>query len=325
MRSSLTTPHFRGRSVLLPLTALATSFTVLLGGCAAVKIDDAASGQQAAAAVLPTKGAPSEATTVAFVTDFGNCDKGEQEVADMVSSWKPEAIYTGGDNTQKTHGCIPYEESVWKYYSHYAKDPSNPRFFPAIGNHDYENKGAGLKVYQAGFPYLPKGDDKEGRWYHKRFGYVRMFMVDSLDASTFKEQKAWLKTALNKSRRESPEVWNIVVFHTPAYTSGPHPANQAMRIESGWDYKAWGADMVLSGHQHLYEDFIAGGLHFVTVGTGASELSRPCPETSLPGSQNCFSDYGAVKIEADAHKLTFQFFSPKAQYDLLLDSIVLTR
>lgn len=53
----------------------------------------------------------------AIITDFGNCDPGEKEVADMVAAWNPQIVATAGDNTQGTQDCAPFAQSVGDYYS----------------------------------------------------------------------------------------------------------------------------------------------------------------------------------------------------------------
>ena len=62
---------------------------------------------------LAQASAPGQKTTVAVISDFGQCDDGEQQVADMVRSWDPALIFSAGDNSQGVEGCVPFIETSW--------------------------------------------------------------------------------------------------------------------------------------------------------------------------------------------------------------------
>ncbi|GAA4407621.1 hypothetical protein GCM10023168_23860 [Fodinibacter luteus] len=304
----------RARRALLPLVLVAA-----LAGCAA------------AAETLPTPGAtlpasPVAPTTLAVVTDVGNCDEGSARVADMVDGWAPEAIVTAGDNTQGTEGCTPYTDSVDDYYGEYVRDPAGPRFWPALGNHDHENKGAGLAAYLAYFDYLSADDDPQRRWYDQQLGPVHVFVLDSeASEADLAAQRTWLRGALATARSAEPRTWNVVVFHRPAHSSGSHGPFEPMSEAAGWDYRGWGADIVLAGHQHLYEDVVVDGLHHVTAGVGASEIARPCPDTLVDGSRRCVDGPGALRLTSTPATLLLEYHQPVDGGSTVADVITLTR
>ena len=274
----------------------------------------------------PTPSTPPVSTTVALVTDFGNCDEGEAQVAAMVDAWDPEAIASAGDNTQGLEDCVPYTDSVDDYYSDYTRDPSGPRFWPALGNHDIENEGSGLAVYRDYFTYLPTDADPQGRWYDKTLGSVHFFVLDSeASDADLAAQRVWLKGALATARAEEPATWNIVMFHRPAHSSGTHGEFAPLRESSGWDYQAWGADIVVAGHQHIYEDVLVDGLHHVTAGVGASDIARTCPTTRVAGSRVCLDGPGAMRLTATPATLILEYHQPVDGSDEVTDVITLDR
>lgn len=261
----------------------------------------------------------------AIITDFGNCDDGEREVAEMVTSWNPQIIATAGDNTQGTTNCVPFEQSVGDYYASFLTGPDGPVFFPVPGNHDYENEGAGEDAYLDYFAYLSALSDNP-LWYEVSAGNVNLFMIDSeLSPEMLAEQRDWLESSLSEARSTSPNEWNIVMFHRPPFTSGPHEPNLEMRPDAGWDYRAWGADLVVTGHQHVFEYLEVDGLPYLVAGVGASGLVRPCPAELTTGSQGCLEGYGAILVTATERTLVLDYRKPDGAAGTTLRSLQLSR
>lgn len=272
---------------------------------------------------------PLRDSAVALVTDFGNCDEGEQEVADLVNAWQPDAIVTAGDNTQSVEGCEPYAESVYAYYGAWLNRANGPQFFPVLGNHDYTNEGAGLDAYVRAFPYLSAADDAQRRWYERRIGDIHFFMLDSeVDDDDRGRQQEWLRSALATAAMSADgAAWRVVVFHRPPFSSGVHGPEPRMQPEAGWDYSGWGADLVISGHQHIYEDVIVDGLHYLTAGVGASGIVRSCPESSgrTEGSRACLEGVGAVLLRATPDTLVVEYHQPKDGADVVSDAFTVAK
>lgn len=301
--------------------------TAVLAGCSSGAADPPASEQSItteSASATPSAGP----TRLALITDFGNCDDGEAEVADMVLAWEAQAIATAGDNTQGEENCRPYTDSVEDYYSSYTDGPDGPRFWPVLGNHDYENATAGLDAYRDYFAYLSDDADPEQRWYDKQVGGIHLFMLDS-DApdADLVEQQAWLKDTLADVRARTPDAWSIAMFHRPAHSSGTHGEFEPMSEAAGWDYAGWGVDIVIAGHQHIYEDVLVDGMHHVTAGVGASDIMRQCPAESkrVEGSRLCIEGPGAMLLTSSPGSLELEFRQPGDGADVVKDTIDLTR
>lgn len=260
----------------------------------------------------------------AIITDFGNCDPGEKEVADMVAAWNPQIVATAGDNTQGTQDCAPFAQSVGDYYSSFVTGPDGPAFFPVPGNHDYENEGAGEAAYLDYFAYLGALSD-DPRWYEVSVGNVNLFMVDSeVPSDTLEVQREWLQASLTDASAQT-DNWNIVVFHRPPYTSGPHEPNVAMRPDAGWDYAGWGADLVVAGHQHVYEELVVDGVPYLVAGVGASGLVRPCPTDLVEESKGCAEGYGAILVTATDVGLKLDYRKPDGGVGTSLRALELNR
>src|SRR5207247_7315774 len=83
--------------------------------------------------------------------------------------------------------------------------------------------------------------------------------------SSTSTQANWLKNAL----AASTACFKLVDFHHPPYTTWSGGSTTYMR----WPFPSWGADIVLTGHAHLYERLNAGGFPYIVNGLGGEDLA----------------------------------------------------
>lgn len=159
------------------------------------------------------------------------------------------------------------------------------RTLPTVGNHDWRTKNAaGFRATFAGrfTPDSPlyysvdvDGVDERGevaRWHV----VVLDSDCDKVDCSKDGAQHKWLVDDL---RRTSRTTCTLALFHHPRFSSGPHGDAKPMTelwaaLDNG------GVDLVLSGHDHIYERFpaltaagevVSGhGMPSIIVGTGGA-------------------------------------------------------
>lgn len=68
----------------------------------------------------------------------------------------------------------------------------------------------------------------------------------------------------------STATWKLVMLHHSPFSSGSNHGSIA-RLQ--WPYQTWGADAVLSGHDHLYERILAGsGFPYMVNGLGGASI-----------------------------------------------------
>ncbi len=225
------------------------------------------------------------------------------DVADRIKSWNSEYIVTVGDNWysdptiddsvgQSFHDFIsPYQGSYG------AGSTSGNRFWPTIGNHDYDN---GISEYFSYFT-LPNNE----RYYTVQKGNVGLFIVNSNQqesngTTSSSTQGQWLKNAL----AASTATWKLVFFHQPAYTSGTEGDHTYMQ----WPFQSWGATAVIAGHDHLYERLLKNNFPYFVNGLGGAEI---VPNQRVEsGSQIRYSsNYGAMRIDAGTSSINFQFIT----------------
>jgi hypothetical protein len=253
----------------------------------------------------------------AVIGDFGAVSPEAQDVADLVHRKDPEFIITVGDNNYPLGERSTLDGNVGRYYHDYIHPYSGKfgggsptgtnRFFPALGNHDYDSEN--------GDPYvdyftLPGNE----RYYTFTRGPVQFFAIDSDprapdlgyvddDTSTAGSvQGRWLKRAL----RESAAQHRIVYFHHAPYSSGAsHGSSRFMQ----WPFRKWGATAILAGHDHIYERFDKQGTPFFVNGLGGRSF-RPFSDTPVGGSRARFTGgFGAMFVAAGRKRIVFKFIT----------------
>lgn len=255
---------------------------------------------------LPVQ-AQSDKIVFAVIGDYGLAGQNEADVANLVKSWNPAFIVTLGDNNYDDGAAWSIDQNIGQYYHDYIYPYTGKygagapvrRFFPSLGNHDY----GGDKDANAYFKYF--GFYKQESFYDVIQGPVHFFIVNSNKEepdgyTSTSTQAKWLKKAMLAST--SP--FNVVVFHHPPYSSGRHGSNEYMR----WPFKEWGADVVLSGHDHIYERLLVNGLPYFVNGIGGAELYNF--DVILPESQVRYNqDFGAMRVEASSTSMKFQMIT----------------
>jgi len=242
----------------------------------------------------------------AVIGDYGSGMQPEADVADLVKSWNPDLIITTGDNnypdgTSETidhHIGQFFHEFIAPYIGGYGEGGQENRFFPSLGNHDWQSTGA--QPYLDYFT-LPGNE----RYYDFNWGPVHFYALDSDSrepdgVGRTSQQAVWLQNQL----AASTSAWDIVYFHHAPYSSGMHGDVDWMQ----WPFAEWGADAVLSGHDHTYERILREDIVYFINGLGG--MSKYSFFGVIEGSQIRYNqDYGAMLVEAGENSIRFQFIN----------------
>jgi acid phosphatase type 7 len=163
----------------------------------------------------------------------------------------------------------------WKEFFSIEKDLLRERcVFPTIGNHEIAMPTSdGAQRYARMFR-LPAPPDAAERWYTFRWGSARFFMLDAQDDFSTTE-RSWLEKALESAKNEAGVVQRFVVLHHGPYSSGLHGANESLRIARVPELlRSYKVDLVISGHDHIYERGDAAGLRYIISGGGGAPVYR---------------------------------------------------
>ena len=116
---------------------------------------------------------------------------------------------------------------------------------PCIGNHEMPT---GTNYYEQ---FLLPSFPSDERWYSLDWGPDLHIIVLNSETSISGEQLDWLRSDL--AAYKDYRWWKIVIFHRPAYSSGPHGSDST--IQQTWCpiFDNYHVDLVINAHDHIYE------------------------------------------------------------------------
>ena len=214
-------------------------------------------------------GATGLTATMVAAGDIGQC--GRAEVAQTAR------LVAGVDGDLLLAGDLAYFQGTAVNFRD-CFDPSwglfRSRWHPVPGNHEYESPGAAPY-----FAYFGDAAGPQGLGYYSfTAGDWLILMLNSNTAAT-QGSPQWEFARHALESQVTP--CTMAVWHHPLFSSGPNGANPSMR--DMWALlQANGAEVVVNGHDHLYERFArqtadgiadpVNGIRQFTVGTGGAEL-----------------------------------------------------
>lgn len=227
----------------------------------------------------PTPGSSTPFTFV-VIGDYGRNSASQKALRDQLLLDSFRFMLTTGDNAYTSGTYAEFETNVFQIYQDLF---SHVGLFPSLGNHDYGTA--------SGAPYLdlfdlPQQSWRSGdheRYYSFDYGNVHFIVLDSnspLDANdgaANDDMFDWLRADLSRTR----QPWRMVAFHHPAYSTGLHGSDSRVQAKLVPIFEAYGIDLVLTGHDHIYqrskplrEDQITttdqGGIIYLVSGAGAA-------------------------------------------------------
>jgi hypothetical protein len=234
--------------------------------------------------------------------DIGHCGSDNDEATAKLLDHIPGQVFVLGDTSYAKGGDgDPVELSDFQecYGPTWGRHKDRTR--PVVGNHEYVGPDADGYF---GYFGVEAGDPTKG-YYDYRVGAWHVIVLNSSCADVGgcgagSPQELWLRDVLARSEADC----TMAMFHHPRFSSGAtHGSETAMRPfwQALYDH---GADVVLNGHDHVYERFglqnPAGqadavfGLRQITVGTGGRSIygfASPLANSEVRGR-----GYGVLKM-----------------------------
>ncbi len=193
--------------------------------------------------------------------------------SDLILSANVDAVLSLGD-LQYPNGSLSNFEASYALSWGRLKDKT----YPAIGNHEYGDLGFGY------FGYFGAAAGEFGKGYYS-FDLGEWHLI-SLNSNCWaiggcdenSPQGQWLKNDLETH----PTKCTLAFWHHPRFNSGKH--GNTTEVTGFWNLLTTaGAELILNGHDHLYERFAPqlgdgaaseNGIRQFTVGTGGRVLYR---------------------------------------------------
>jgi predicted phosphodiesterase len=239
-----------------------------------------------------TRTAPKPGEPFRFIA-FGDSGTGSKEqfrLAERMTPWEPRLILHTGDLIYPFGARRDYGK---KFYLPYAPLLSAAPIYACIGNHDvFTDRGMPL-IEEFVLPQnAPPGETPERHFWFD-FGDVRFAGLDSnLPREELRDRAApWLDRLL----ADAGDRWKVVFFHHPVYTNAKHDPTDRIRETLVPVLDARRVELVLVGHNHLYERShpirggavveAGGGTVYITTGAGGAGLysrrAKPSPELAV--------------------------------------------
>ena len=255
-------------------------------------------------------GAAPTAPLLLAAGDIAACDSnGDEATAALLRAHPRATVATLGDNVYPDGRLGEFRRCYAPTWG-VAKN----RTRPAAGNHDYRTDGA------AGyFAYFGRRAGPRGRgWYRYRLGTWQVFVLNSNceqvgGCARGSAQERWLRRTLAANRA----TCTLAYWHHPRFSSadrhGGSPATAAFWAAL---YQA-GADVVLSGHDHVYERFApqtpsarpapGRGIRAFVVGTGGAGLYGF--REPQPNSRVRVAKYGLLALTLGRGRYSWRFLA----------------
>jgi hypothetical protein len=182
---------------------------------------------------------------------------------------------------------------------------------PATGNHEYNTPGA-TGYYQ--YFGAAAGDPSKGYYSYDLGAWHVVVLNSSISAVTGSPQEQWLRQDL----AAHPAQCTLAYWHHPRFNSGEVGNNIKMQPlwQALYDY---GADVILSAHEHLYERFApqtptgtsdpVKGIRQFTIGTGGAGNTNAWGTIQPNSEVRYLSDFGVLKLTLYQNSYAWKFIT----------------
>ena len=252
---------------------------------------------------------PSDDPVIVGAGDIASCSStGDEATATLLDNIAGTVI-TLGDNAYSNGTATEYTNCYGPSWGRHLA-----RTRPSPGNHEYNTLNA---TGYYGYFGSAAGDPTKG-YYSYDLGAWHIIVLNSNSSCTTigcaagSAQDTWLRADL----AAHSNVCTLAYWHHPRFNSGASHGNNTA-VANFWDaLYLYGADVILNGHEHVYERFApqtpaavadpTTGIRQFTVGTGG--VSHYTFGTIQPNSEvRNATAYGVLKLTLHATSYDWQF------------------
>jgi len=292
------------------VATVSTSGLVSGVGAGTATIRATSSGVSGSSTITVTSSPPpSDDPVIVGAGDIASCSSsGDEATANLLDNIAGTVI-TLGDNAYTNGTATEYTNC---YGPSWGRHLSRTR--PSPGNHEYNTLNA---TGYFGYFGSAAGDPSKG-YYSYDLGAWHIIVLNSNSSCTTiscaagSPQDTWLRADL----AAHTNVCTLAYWHHPRFNSGASHGNNTA-VANFWDaLYQYGADVILNGHEHVYERFApqtpaavadpTNGIRQFTVGTGGA--SHYTFGTIQPNSEvRDGTAYGVLKLTLHATSYDWQF------------------
>ena len=245
----------------------------------------------------------------AVIGDTGSGTEKQRDVGNMMVKYRAlfpfEFVLMMGDNLYGGEAPQDFEKKFSEPYK--ALLDNKVKFYATLGNHDLP-----LQVNYENFNMNGK------EYYRFKKGNVAFYSLNSNYMD--KKQVKWLEDELAKDTSE----WKICFFHHPPYSSAKkHGSDDQLREVVEPIFLKYGVNVVLTGHDHVYERIKPQkGIYYFVSGAGGKLRTGDVSETSQLTEKSYDRDLHFMLFEVAGDQMYFQAISRTGE---TIDSGVIAR
>ena len=232
----------------------------------------------------------------AVIGDTGSGSEKQRDVGDMMVKYRAlfpfEFVLMMGDNLYGGEAPQDFEKKFSEPYK--VLLDNKVKFYATLGNHDLP-----LQVNYENFNMNGK------EYYRFKKGNIAFYSLNSNYMD--KKQVQWLEGELAKDTSE----WKICFFHHPPYSSAKkHGSDDQLREVVEPIFLKYGVNVVLTGHDHVYERIKPQkGIYYFVSGAGGQLRTGDVKEASPLIEKSYDRDMHFMLFEVAGDQMYFQAIS----------------
>jgi calcineurin-like phosphoesterase family protein len=245
----------------------------------------------------------------AVIGDTGSGTDKQRDVGAMMAQYRAlfpfEFVLMMGDNLYGGEAPKDFEKKFSEPYK--ALLDNKVKFYASLGNHDQS-----LQVNYENFNMNGK------EYYRFKKGNVAFYALNSNYMD--KKQVEWLESELSKDTSE----WKVCFFHHPPYSSAKaHGSDPQLREVVEPIFIKYGVNVVLTGHDHVYERIKPQkGIYYFVSGGGGKLRTGDVNDASPLMAKSYDRDLHFMLFEVAGDQMYFQAISRTGE---TIDSGVIAR
>jgi hypothetical protein len=257
----------------------------------------------------PSPGDPDTGMVLVGAGDIGWCGSPGPEATAHLLDEINGTVFTAGDNAYPSGRDVDFANC---YAPSWGRHRARTR--PSPGNHDYDSPGA-----EPYFSYFGDNAGPRGLGYYSfNLGTWHIVSLNSnVPMSAGSAQEQWVRADV--ASNASPCV--LAYWHHPLFSSGMH-GNDPRSLDMWRVLYDLHADVIINGHDHLYERFApqtpfgvtdARGIRQFTIGTGGAvlyEIVAVQPNSELRYNRS----YGVLKLTLRNRAYEWEFLDADRQF-----------
>ena len=231
----------------------------------------------------------------AVIGDTGTGSEKQHDVANMMAQYRGvfpfEFVLMMGDNLYGSESARDFEKKFADVYKPLLDN--QVKFYATLGNHDLP-----IQMNYANFNMNGK------EYYRFKKGNVAFYSLNSNYMD--KRQVKWLEDELAKDTSD----WKVCFFHHPPYSSAKaHGSDKQLREVVEPIFLKYGVNLVLTGHDHVYERIKPQkGIYYFVSGAGGKLRSGDIRQSELT-DKSFDRDMHFMLFEGAGNQMYFQTIS----------------